>query len=261
MLRDAILRCNPDITFGLLETWWRLLAVEKLYTWNFAISQALDCSTYLLLARCLLSALLAVQLGENKMKKSILALCVLAAVFSAPASATVIDFESTGTSGTYNSLDYAIDGFRFNFTMDNIDVSSTSGWGGTGPAHSGKFAGLNNHGGVGELTRDGGGTFSFQSLWVRNWYDTSMRPGTLVGYLGGVQVGTAAGFSSGTWTEIVGNFAEIDTLRFNFGNYFLIDDITLNNQRDPVDVPEPGSLALLGLGLAGLFAGRKRLRG
>jgi hypothetical protein len=194
------------------------------------------------------------------MRNSIFALCVLAAAICAPAAATAIDFESTGTAGSFNELDYAIDGFRFNFTMDNIDIGD-DGWTGTGPAHSGSFAGLNNYGGSGEMTRDGGGTFSFHSLWVRNWYDaSSTRPGTLVGYLDGVEVGSAVGLSSGAWSQVVGNFAEIDTLRINFGDYFLVDDIAVNKLRDPADVPEPASLALLGLGLAGMFLGKKRLR-
>jgi hypothetical protein len=197
----------------------------------------------------------------NKLKKNYFAAFLLASLLSVSASATVIDFESTGSPGTYNTLDYAIDGFRFSTNMDNIDISSTSGYSGSGPAHSGNYVALNNHGFAGNLTREDGATFSFQSLWVRNWYDAgSVRTGTVTGFLNGVEVGRVSGESSGTWNQIVGNFSQIDRLNFDFGNFFLVDDFTLNAAEAPAGVPEPGSLALLGLGLAGLLASKKRSR-
>jgi hypothetical protein len=190
------------------------------------------------------------------MKNSLVVIGLMAALIAAPASATVIDFESTGTPGDYNGLEYTIDGFRFNWTLDNIDISA-SGWAGTGPAHSGAFAALNNYGGAGEIAREDGGTFSFQSLWVHNWFNGGDRNGAVVGLLNGAVVGTVSGTSNGTWNQVTANFAAIDTLRIDFGNHFLIDDIVLDAAND---VPEPGSLALLGLGLAGLAAHTRKAR-
>jgi hypothetical protein len=180
------------------------------------------------------------------------------ALASISAQATLIDFESTGTPGNVNGLNYAIDGFVFNSTMDNIDIGSGSPWGGTGPAHSGSFAGLNNYGGAGEITKAGGGTFSFENLWLRSWYN-STSSGTISGWLNGAQVGSVSGVRNTSWTQFTGNFASIDTLRIDFGNYFLLDDISLNSANiSPVPEPETYAMLLAGLGLMGGIARRRK---
>lgn len=190
------------------------------------------------------------------MNKLFAALSVLAGLTGAPAFAgTIIDFEASGTPNNYNNLDYAIDGFRFNQTMDNVDIGSSSPWSWSGPAHSGNFAALNNYYGVGELFREDGGTFSFNGLWIKSWWDQNLS-GTLTGVLNGQTVGTLAVSSTGQWSQVTGNFANIDTLRIDLDNgVFLVDDIALNQSND---LPEPGALALLGLGMAGMGVAARR---
>lgn len=193
------------------------------------------------------------------MKKTLLALAA-STILATPAFATVIDFESTGTRGAYNNLDYAIDGFRFNHTMDNIDVSANGIWSFAGPAHSGSFAALNNYAGVGEITRADGGTFTFNSLWVKNWFSVGDKEGSVLGLRDGAVVASVAATShNAEWNQTIGNFTDIDTLRVDLGNIiFVLDDIALNEATGKV--PEPASLALLGLGAAGLLSARRKSR-
>lgn len=179
------------------------------------------------------------------------------ALASISVQATLIDFESTGTPGNYNDLSYTIDGFVFNTTMDNVDLSTNGSWASNGPAYSGSFAALNNYGGAGEITKAGGGTFSFESLWLKSWYNNPIT-GTISGWLNGAQVGSVSGAWNG-WTQFTGNFASIDTLRISTASIFLVDNISLNSANvSPVPEPETYAMLLAGLGLMGGIARRRK---
>jgi hypothetical protein len=189
-------------------------------------------------------------------KKSLLA-SALIALLSISAHATTIDFEASGSPGTYNNLGYAIDGFVFNYTMDNIDISPSATWYGTGPAHSGSFAALNNWGGTGELSLLGGGTFSFQNLWLKGWYG-DINSVSVTGYLGGNEVGSVSGSLSNGWGNYVGNFSSIDKLAIVTSGIFLVDDISVNSTMAPVPEPETYAMLMAGLGLLGAVTRRRK---
>lgn len=189
--------------------------------------------------------------------KKLLAVLTLSAL-AVSTHAAVIDFDDLIAQGTYGPasgsgfVDY---GFQFSSNVDAVDVSSTGGWWSTGAngGHSGKFAALNNYGGVLSMTKVGGGTFSVQDLWLNGWQGNSVN-GSVSGYLGGNLVSTVNVSFSSPWQQSVLNFAGIDQLTVSGDNLFLVDDIRV----DSASVSEPASLLMMGLGLLGLGFARKR---
>ena len=146
-----------------------------------------------------------------------------------PLNALVITFDDVQGSGvnTYTDVN-TTHGFNFTTNLDVIDIGGSS-WGGSGPAVSGRYAVLNNNGGTGVITKSGGGTFSFNSVFARTWYTGNSGTKTIYGYRNGAQVASQTFYLTSSFQQITAagsGFNNIDRLDFVFGNYFLITEFT-----------------------------------
>jgi hypothetical protein len=208
--------------------------------------------------------------------------------FSVPASAAVIDF----TGGTVTRLDASTQTTNNSVNWDNVDYYEQGGFrldfipnAGSGgfATNVGNYYGAGNDvihahwatgnfGGVTgiEITKVGGGTFDLNYFVLTSNTDTGGAPASgneqawIEGFANNVSTGAPVLLPPEDWgfpaTQIFlgSNFDAVDMVKFyvtNAVDCFGMDEFYIDQ---PAPVPEPGILALLGIGLAGLFARRRR---
>jgi hypothetical protein len=186
------------------------------------------------------------------MKRFLLAALLSISGLTANASVLTFDDIPNATANWVGSMPADYQGFAFNFTSNWIDtVGSSWDYG----AHSGQFTLLNNYGG--QIVMTSAADFTFDGVWAQTWGQAGARNGTISGYNNGLLVWSSNVMIDASFRFLAGVAGSIDELHLDLGNHFLLDDLTVNGQQ-PAAVPEPGSLALLGLGLAGFAAARRR---
>lgn len=192
------------------------------------------------------------------MKKTLIAGLLLALAGTSAANATTITFDSLEQSGssfqsmaTYTELGFLLDSHRSFASAQQ----QNAGW------YAGSASLFNNFGGgITTLTKVGGGTFALYGISLAR-VSTSYGPGATVSFTGNVNGG-------GTVSQSFVVDAALAFSNFNFSGfnnlssvnwvqsapYHQFDNIVLDNGQ----VPEPATLALFGLALAGFAVARRK---
>ncbi|MBT8135339.1 MAG: VPLPA-CTERM sorting domain-containing protein [Gammaproteobacteria bacterium] len=178
--------------------------------------------------------------------------------FSQVSTAAVLTFDNVpggSIKGAFGDMPI-YQGFSFSPTLDWIDVQDPSYFYG---AKSGRFALINNAGGVGTIIESSTTDFTFRGLWAkrsRTAPDSGGADslfGSLSGYRDGSLVWQLATGLNGSYEYYAAQTGLIDELRLGFGNYFLVDDLELTA------VPVPAAAWLFSSGLIALLGiARKR---
>lgn len=195
------------------------------------------------------------------------------AMTSAASMAAVVDFEDIAVGNGGNSIggDRVSGGFVFDSLANHTHLANNSFRGNSGSTFlvTDGFAGANRT----TMSAQGGSLFSISSLQLGEWNDgielatqvtatgnlsgggTIQQAFTLDGVLstGGSNNFETFLFGAG-WTNLTS--VSFEATAGTGSRYWAMDNIVVNAATN--NVPEPASMALLGLGLAGLAGLRRR---
>ena len=185
---------------------------------------------------------------------------VLLILLATSSQAAILTFDDIAnqTQNSYGAIG-TYEGFNFgsSYSSNRLDWIDTVGSNWNYGSVSGDYTLLNNYGGSGIISASNSSDFTFDGLWAKTWANSYARTGYIRGFNNGALVWSSEVTLSSQFTYFSGLNGMIDELRLDFGNYFLVDNLALNETSHSVS--EPTTIALFGLGLLGL-AGIRRLK-
>ena len=182
---------------------------------------------------------------HSKIRSILVPVLILVSGFSNAATLTFDDIpdatiNSNGVIGNYS-------GFDFSNNLEWIDTVNKA-WTTDGPfgSQSGDFTMLNNGQGMGIITEESGNDFTFDGLYARTWNNVADRVQHIVGLKDSGVVWDSEITLTSTWTYYSGVSGNIDEMRLDLGDYFLVDNLEITA------VPLPATLYLFATGLLSL---------